>query len=198
MQRITAVQFFAVLAIIAAGLVSYFPPKENGVVIWSLISSFLTYCVRDLFEHGRALVAAPAPAGVPTKEGGFARLPLLMLLAAGAMLALSACGALNAYTGAALNSGEANYSGAKQNAKSADDMKMIVWADTACSLPIGALQRNATGNPYAVNAALVACPIPNVGIVQAKDGQVQVQLTPPVPTAPYAPPAPAANSAVAK
>ena len=197
MQRITPVQFFSLLAIIAGGLVSYFPPKENGVVIWSLISSFLTYGVRDLFEHGRA-AAAPAPAGAPTKEGGFARLPLLVLLAAVAMLVLPACGALNAYTGAALNSGEANYSGAKQNAKSADDMKMIVWADTACSLPLGALARNATGNLYAVNAALVACPIPNVGIVQAKDGQVQVQLTPPMPTAPYAPPAPAANSAVAK
>ena len=193
MQRITPVQFFSLLAIIAGGFVSYFPPKENGVVIWSLISSFLTYGVHDLFEHGRAAAAAPAPAGAPTKEGGFARLPLLVLLAAGAALVLSACGALNTYTGAALNSGEANYSGAKQNAKSVDDMKMIVWADTACSLPIGALQRNATGNPYAVNAALVACPIPNVGIVQAKDGQVQVQLTSPAPTAPYVAPAPASK-----
>lgn len=197
-MRITPVQFFTILAIIAGGLVSYFPPKENGVVIWSLISSFLTYGVRELFEHGRTFDAAPLPADVPAKEGGFARMSLLLLLAVGAMLALSACGTLNAYTGAALNSGEANYGGAKQNAKSVDDMKMIVWADSACSLPLGALQRNATGNPYAVNAALVACPIPNVGIVQAKDGQVQVQLTPPTPTVPYAPLAPVGNSAVTR
>src|SRR5476649_2215694 len=105
MQRINPVQFFSLLAIIAGGLVSYFPPKENGVVIWSLISSFLTYGVRDLFEHGRAPASAPAPAVVSAKEGGFARLTLLVLLAVGDMVVLSACGALNAYTGAALNSG---------------------------------------------------------------------------------------------
>lgn len=113
-------------------------------------------------------------------------LPILMLAA---LSALSGCGALNTYTGAALNAGEANYAGAKQNVKSVDDMKFIVWADSACALPLGSLARNATGNPYAVNAALVACPIPNVGIVQAKDGQVTVQVTSPTPTTPYAPPA---------
>lgn len=103
---------------------------------------------------------------------------------------LAGCGALNTYTGAALNAGESNYAGAKQNIKSVDDMKFIVWADAACALPLGSLARNATGNPYAVNAALVACPVPNVGVIQAKDGQVTVQITTPTPTAPYAPVAP--------
>lgn len=130
-----------------------------------------------------------APSAPPAgKEGGFTLLPMLFVLIVGALL-LSGCGALNAYTGAALNSAEAGYSGAKQNIKSADDMRFITWADAACALPLGSLARNATGNPYAVNAALTACPIPNVGIVQAKDGQVRVELTQPTPTPPYVAPA---------
>lgn len=140
-------------------------------------------------------VGASGVAGVAgSSQGGFALLPMLVVLIIGAV-ALSGCGSLNAYTGAALNAAEAGYSGAKQNAKSADDMKFILWADTACAIPLGSLARNATGNPYAVNAALTACPIPNVGIVQAKDGQVQVQLTQPTPTAPYVPPAAATSQA---
>lgn len=120
-------------------------------------------------------------------QAGFVSPFLLLCMVTSAVLLLSGCGAINAYTGASLNAGEANYVGARQNLKSADDMRMILWADAACALPLGALARNATGNPYAVNAALVACPIPNVGIVQAKDGQVVVQITPPTPTPPYLP-----------
>jgi len=201
MNRMNAVQFFSILAIIVCVAVSYFPPPSNGAAIWTLASGFLGYGVRDLFAPGGPPDAdGPPLVAAQQKEGGFARVALLVLMAAGTALALSACGALNAYTGAALNAGEAGYTGAKQNAKSADDMKMIIWADTACMLPLGALQRNATGNPYAVNAALVACPIPNVGIVQAKDGQVQVQITPPTPSAPYAPATPtsATNAAAGK
>lgn len=126
--------------------------------------------------------------GPSNPQAGFASPFLLLSIATIAVIFLSGCGAINAYTGASLNAGEANYVGARQNVKSADDMRMILWADAACALPLGALARNATGNPYAVNAALVACPIPNVGIVQAKDGQVQVQISPPTPTAPYVPP----------
>lgn len=110
-------------------------------------------------------------------------LTTILLLA----LALCGCGALNTFNGAQLNNAESNYAGARQNIKSLDDLKMIAWADAACAMPVGALQRNATGNPYAVNAVLTACPIPNVGVIQAKDGQVQVQFTQPTPTAPYVP-----------
>lgn len=191
MNRPSAVQAFSLLAIIAGALVSYYPPPSNAVAIWSLISMFLGYGVRDLFGSQQDASASVQPAA-QSPQAGFIRLPLLMLipLIAAAAVMLSACGAMNTYTGAALNAGEANYTGAKQNIRSADDMKLIIWADSACALPLGALARNATGNPYAINAALVACPIPNVGIVQAKDGVVQVQITPtPTPTAPYTPPA---------
>lgn len=109
---------------------------------------------------------------------------LFILIAA---LALSACSVLNTFGGAQLNSAEANYAGAKQNVKAADDMKLIAWADAACAMPVGALQRNATGNPYAVNAVLIACPIPNVGVIKAQDGNVSVQFTTPTPTQPYIP-----------
>jgi hypothetical protein len=186
MNRPSAVQAFSLLAIIAGALVSYYPPPSNAVAIWSLISMFLGYGVRDLFGIQQEPPVTTALAPQP-RQAGFVR-PGLLLILVFAAAALSACGAMNTYTGAALNAGEANYTGAKQNIKSADDMKLIMWADSACALPLGALARNATGNPYAINAALVACPIPNVGIVQAKDGVVQVQITPtPTPTPPYTP-----------
>lgn len=188
MNRQVAIQFFAVLAIIAGLGISYFPPPTNSEAIWALVSGFLGYGARDLFgPHDPPGGDGAAPA-VAT-QAGFVRLPLLLLLALGASVALSGCGVLNAYTGAALTTGEANYAGAKQNVMAVSDMKMIMWADAACALPLGALARNATGNPNAVNAALVACPIPNVGVVQTKDGQVQVQLSPANPTPPYVAPA---------
>ncbi len=49
MTKPNAAQFFAVLAIIAGAVVSYFPPPENAVAIWALVSGFLGYGVRDLF-----------------------------------------------------------------------------------------------------------------------------------------------------
>jgi uncharacterized protein YceK len=104
------------------------------------------------------------------------------------IVGMTGCGAMNTYTGAAINAAESGYAGARQNAKAVDDMKLIAWSDAACAMPLGAIARNATGNPYAVSAVLTACPVPNVGIVQARDGQVQVQFTQPTPTTPYAPP----------
>lgn len=93
---------------------------------------------------------------------------------------------MNAYTGAAINAGEANYAGAKQNLKGVDDARFIGWADVACTLPIGALQRNATGNPDAVKAVLTACPIPNLALVNTTNGAISVMTLPtlsaPTPT----------------
>jgi hypothetical protein len=102
---------------------------------------------------------------------------------------LSGCGTMNAYTGAVLTSGEANYAGAKKNIQAADDLTFMTWADSACALHLGSLQRNATGNPGAVYAALIACPISNVGVVKLDNGQIQVQTTtaPATPTQPYTP-----------
>jgi hypothetical protein len=187
-NRQVAIQFFAVLAIIAGIGVSYFPPPTNSEAIWALVSGFLGYGARDLFgPHDPQGGGGDAPN--ISKQAGFARLPLLLILSVVSAVALSGCGVMNAYTGAALTTGEANYAGAKQNVMAVSDMKMMMWADAACALPLGALARNATGNPNAVNAALVACPIPNVGVVQTKDGQVQVQLSPASPTPPYTAPA---------
>lgn len=111
-----------------------------------------------------------------------------MLLAAGlvASISLCGCGSMNAYTGAVINAGEASYAGAKQNLKAVDDAKFIGWTDIACTLPIGALQRNATGNPDAVKAVLTACPIPNMAMVSTSNGAISVMTLPtlsaPTPT----------------
>lgn len=189
MNKINVVQFFAVLAIIVGLGVSYFPPPTNGAAIWALVSGFLGYGVRDLFaEQADQKSAGGTNQATPAdKQAGFVRLPILTMLIILAAIGLAGCGVLNTFTGAQLNSAEANYAGSKQNVKAADDMKLIAWADAACAMPVGALQRNATGNPYAVNAVLTACPIPNVGVIKAQDGNVSVQFTTPTPTQPYAP-----------
>ena len=49
MSRNTLLFFASLLAVIAGGLVSYFPPSQNGVAIWSLVSMFVGYGIRDLF-----------------------------------------------------------------------------------------------------------------------------------------------------
>lgn len=179
MKPTIIVPLFALLAAAVGVLVSYYPPPTNAAAIWALVSGFLGYAMRDLF-------AAPVPPQSSNSQSGRAAPLALGLLAAAA---LAGCGALNAYTGAALNAGEAGYTGARQNVKSADDMRFILWADSACALPLGALQRNATGNPNAVTAVLTACPVPDVGVIRATNGGVQVQITSPVPTAPYVAPA---------
>jgi hypothetical protein len=124
---------------------------------------------------------------VGNTQGGFASIGIILLLASICVLcaAMTGCGAMNAYYGAALNSGEANYTGAKKNIQATDDLSFMTWADSACALHLGSLQRNATGNPGAVAAALIACPVPNVGVVRMDQttGQVNVTTT----TTPSAP-----------
>jgi hypothetical protein len=60
MSRNTLLFFASLLAIIAGGLVSYFPPTQNGVAIWSLVSMFVGYGIRDLFIKDE-IAAPPAP-----------------------------------------------------------------------------------------------------------------------------------------
>ncbi len=110
-----------------------------------------------------------------------------MLFLVMALLCLSGCGAMNEYTGAALNYTEQGYAGARQNIRSADDMKLVTWADAACALNVGALARNATGNPNIIKAALEACPIPSVGVVSMGAGSINIQTVtvPPSVTKPY-------------
>ena len=97
---------------------------------------------------------------------------------------ISGCGAMNAYTGAALNAGEADYAGTKSNIQKLDDGAFKAWADAACKIPLGALARNNTGNTNAVQAALEACPIPSVGVVKLGAGTVNIQtVTVPAATA---------------
>ena len=122
---------------------------------------------------------------------------ILLAASVACAMALSGCGAMNAYTGAAINAGESGYTGAKQNLQALDDAKFVGWSALACTMPIGALQRNATGNPDAVQAILTACPIAGLALVNTKNGSVSVLQLPtvgtPTPTAGYAAPAPSTS-----
>jgi hypothetical protein len=107
----------------------------------------------------------------------------ILCAAIAATATFSGCTAFNAYTGAAINAGEASFAGAKQNIQAIDDAKFIGWMDAACAMPIGALQRNATGNSDAVPAVLTACPVPGVAVINTKNGSITVSSTPTITAA---------------
>lgn len=100
--------------------------------------------------------------------------------------ALPGCGSMNAAIGGAINAGTADAQGAIQNQKAIDDRMMKAWADAAGALTLGALGRNGTGNPQAVQAALLAAGVNNIGVVTIANGQITVSTGPNL-TAPYAP-----------
>jgi hypothetical protein len=126
---------------------------------------------------------------------------VLLVASLGTALALSGCGAMNAYTGAAINAGESDYTGMKQNLQAADDAKFVGWTAIACTMPIGALQRNATGNPDAVQAVLTACPVAGLAVINTKNGSISVMTMPtvtaPTPTTGYVAPVAATSSLAA-
>ncbi len=82
-------------------------------------------------------------------------------------LTLAGCGTLNTFNGAAINTSEQDYAGFRKNLQATDDMAFIGWNDAACNIKVGALARNATGNPLAVQAVLEACHVPGVAVIQA-------------------------------
>jgi multisubunit Na+/H+ antiporter MnhE subunit len=61
MTRNTLLFVSAFAAIIVGLLVSYFPPTQNAVAIWSLVAVFFGYAIKDLFEAKAADPAASAP-----------------------------------------------------------------------------------------------------------------------------------------
>lgn len=66
MSRNTLLFVAALLAIVVGLLVSYMPPKENAVAIWSLVSIFFGYAIKDLFMPATdTQPAAPDPTPVP-------------------------------------------------------------------------------------------------------------------------------------
>jgi hypothetical protein len=72
--KLSAIQIFVVLAVVVGLLVSYYPPAQNAVAIWLLISNFLSFVIRDLLDHfktqnatdAKNSVAAPDAAPAPT------------------------------------------------------------------------------------------------------------------------------------
>lgn len=64
MRKISAVQIFAVMAILVGLLVSYVPPTENGPAIWGLVGTFIGFCMKDLFA-AKSTVGTPPNAPAP-------------------------------------------------------------------------------------------------------------------------------------
>ena len=68
MSRNTLLLVSALIAVIVGLVVSYVPPTQNAVAIWSLVSMFMGYGIRDLFgahPDAPAASAPPAPAPAP-------------------------------------------------------------------------------------------------------------------------------------
>ena len=100
---------------------------------------------------------------------------------------LAGCGSINTWNAAMLANGESNYAATVKNLKDVDDMKLKLWADGACAVNVGALQRvsSTTNNLNLVNAILMACPVPNVGVTAIlPSGNMTVQTTNVTPAAP--------------
>lgn len=104
---------------------------------------------------------------------------LALAAAAIASLSLGACGTINSFTAGALSSAQANSAQTIANIQKADDLKFSAWANSACAMNLGALQRNATGNPNAVKGVLELCPVPNMGIITVNQAGGTVGLTVP-------------------
>lgn len=182
----------------AAALVSYIQgalAMLSGHVLTMINSSappasklgFISGSVTELLPGPAPTLApspAPAPAAAPAAgqvnaQAGRALPSMLMIIAAVAAL-LSGCGAMNAYSSAALTNGAADYASARKNVQSADDAKLQGWMDSACAMNVGALQRavSTSSNPHALNAVLAACPVPGIGVTSAlPNGTMNVQTT---------------------
>jgi len=152
-----------------------FKTENSGDIITAIklsLAGLGAYHLNDRTNAPDAVVVTPAD-----KQGGFARPVLLLLIAFVSLVAIGGCGTLNAYTSAALNAQQADYAGAKKNAQATSDAAFKAWTDAACALPLGALQRNDTGNPGAPSAAMAACPAANAG-VSVVGGALLQQQTP--------------------
>ena len=67
MKNISAVQIFAVMAILVGLLVSYYPPLQNGPAIWGLVGTFIGFCMKDLFAARSVGDFSPPNATAPDK-----------------------------------------------------------------------------------------------------------------------------------
>jgi hypothetical protein len=65
MSRNNLLLIAALVAVAVGLLVSYFPPIQNSVAIWSVVSTFLGYGIRDLFAEAPKADQTP-PATGPT------------------------------------------------------------------------------------------------------------------------------------
>lgn len=155
MNRQTAIQVFSLLAIVAGLAVSYFPPPTNSAAIWSLVSVFLGYGVRDLFGPIGGTVEAPtintvitATAPPVNRQAGRASLIHLVALAAIAALLCGCAGFQQAVSG--------YQAAAAKGLRAVEDNNIEVWTFNVCSTPFSAAMRH----PEIIAAMRALC-LPN-------------------------------------
>ena len=100
---------------------------------------------------------------------------------------VTGCAGINAGLGAGIVQADADAAGAAKNIEALNDRAFRAWQVSAGALTLGAIGRNGTGNPMAVQAALMAAGVSNVGVVGIQNGQV-IMTTGPNLTTPYAAP----------
>jgi hypothetical protein len=119
------------------------------------------------------------------KKARFSIYGMLLLVMSLIIVTGAGCGAMNEYTGAALNYTEQGYAGAQQNVKNIEGAKVKVWADSAKLLTLEGLSQ---APPSVIEAALKVAPIPGVAIIHSSDGSIIIQQATAQPvtiTAPY-------------
>jgi len=154
------------------------PPQVVLIVTAVLltISHFLANVANTLWngwvEKNEPTDMNSAPTTV-TREAGFVRLPAILGLLAISLICvgLAGCGTVNAWMSARQTMVEQDYKGLKSEVQKNNDDKLDVAIDLLCSTSLGALQR-ASGKPNVVDAALTACPLPNMTTLHGSGGNV--------------------------
>ena len=100
-------------------------------------------------------------------------LSILFVFVLVAVLAqLSGCAGMAAATSAGLTQVEADAVATARNIQRGNDDAFKAWQLQAGALTLGAIGRNVAGNPAAVQAALMAAGVGNIGVVGIQNGQV--------------------------
>ena len=81
------------------------------------------------------------------------------------IILLSGCGTINTWTASKDSVIVSDYTAFKKNLQNTDDQEFEAWADAACNVKVGALQRNASGKQGNVKAVFDACPVPTLIVI---------------------------------
>lgn len=151
MIRQNAIYFLAFAAMAVGILISYYPPKDNGVVIWSMVSAFMGHVARDLFGAGNLSGNPTSSDEAPVNnQAGFARIGIMLALAIVAAFVMTGC-ASQLQAVAAFNQS------AMTSIRSASDIGVDNVKAALCSTSLDTYSRH----PELTDAAISLCLNPN-------------------------------------